>query len=203
MAEYKVRVKYQPALPGRDRAGRQAFLSSLRTRITAAGRARTSGSPVMIGAFSTRPVATAKASAYAADPEGDAGPGVPQEGGGNLRGLAFELPEILMGEDKSQAILPRSRKELRHGRSSDFLALVGVEDRRAGAMRWVEVAPPGGELRCPHRAGQGSSPPSPRDSLGALDGERHLLDEGPDSSNSRLAEGARLPELFQCDNSMA
>jgi hypothetical protein len=31
----------------------------------------------------------------------------------------------------------------------------------------------------------------------------HLLDEDPDSSNSRLAEGARLPELFQCDNSMA
>ena len=51
------------ALPDRDRAESQVFLSSLRVRITATGRARISGSPVMIGAFSTRPVATAKASA--------------------------------------------------------------------------------------------------------------------------------------------
>ena len=37
--------------------------SSLRTRTTVAGRARISGSPVSTGAFSSRPVATAKASA--------------------------------------------------------------------------------------------------------------------------------------------
>jgi threonine/homoserine/homoserine lactone efflux protein len=40
-----------------------ACRSSLRTRTTVAGRARISGSPVMTGAFSARPVATAKASA--------------------------------------------------------------------------------------------------------------------------------------------
>ncbi len=40
-----------------------ACRSSLRTRTTVDGRARISGSPVMTGAFSRRPVATAKASA--------------------------------------------------------------------------------------------------------------------------------------------
>ena len=43
--------------------GAQACRSSLRTRTTVAGRDRISGSPVRTGAFSSRPVATAKASA--------------------------------------------------------------------------------------------------------------------------------------------
>src|SRR5579863_7954689 len=43
-------------------------------------------------------------------------------------GVGVELPEILMGEDESQAVLPGPREKEGHGWGGGLLALVGIEE---------------------------------------------------------------------------